>query len=175
MTRNIQNMAGITPTCWHQKRTRTTGQKHEHTGANTRSRPPNHKNDKPSPSPFCTICLGIPDPKANTATNDNTPPAETKQNEDTRKQINEIMALNGSGDEWRTSTTDKVPVWPQEAETDPPNTLGHGETIDSIIGGEKWRTGPPAARYIAQPTPPAKNTPDRKGGLSEAVKTDTTN
>ena len=55
------------------------------------------------------------------------------------------MALNGSGDEWRTSTTDKVPVRPQEAETDPPNTLGHGETIDNIIGGGHWRTDPPAA------------------------------
>ena len=78
--------------------------------------------DKPSPSPFHTLSLGIPDPKANTATTDNTPPAETEQNEDTRKQIKEIMALNGSGDEWRTPDTDEVPVRPQEADTDPPNT-----------------------------------------------------
>ena len=91
--------------------------------------------DKPSPSPFRTLYVGIPDPKANTATNDNTPTAETEQNEDPRKQIKKIMALNGSGDEWRTPTTDEVPVRPQEAGTDPPNMLGHGENIDNIIGG----------------------------------------
>ena len=80
-----------------------------------------------SESPFRTLY-----PKANTATTDNTPPAETEQNEDTRKQIKEMMALNGSGDEWRTP------------DTDPPNTLGHGETIDNLIGGGNWRNGPPA-------------------------------
>ena len=68
------------------------------------------------------------------------------------------MALTGSGDEWRTPDTDAVPVRPQETDTDPPDTLGHGETIDNLIGGGNWRTGPPAAVHSTTNTTSEQHT-----------------
>ena len=87
--------------------------------------------------PFRTLYLG-----KEPSTESDAADSDAQQKEKTKK----TMALDGGGDEWRVAADGEATIggdawW----ESDEPDTLGHGQEIDDLVGGGEWRRGAPQA------------------------------
>ena len=87
--------------------------------------------------PFRTLYLG-----KEPSTESDAADSDAQQKEKAKK----TMALDGGGDEWRVAADGEATIggdawWG----SDEPDTLGHGQEIDDLVGGGEWRRGAPQA------------------------------